>query len=448
MADVVLRSTGLRKLYGTAGVVEASLEIRTAESVAVLGRSGSGKSTLMAMLAGLCRPQAGTVELVLEHPLDLWSLTTAERCRLRRGPIGFISQFTSLLPTLTTLENILLPAQLSGQPRDARLLAAAARWLDAVQLGHRHNVLAGQLSGGEQRRAIAARALMSGPALLLADEPTSHLDGDSEAELFALLLQLCRTSGATLVMVTHSQLLAERCDRWLALENGVLREPRAPGVGAGPRPMPGSPAAANDPVTDPGRRRLLFSAGLTALGLWGGVALWSARLQRRRQAASRRNDQLQRLTFSGLSAELTTLERSGDGGYRGTIAVENLDHLQALYLLPLDVQMYIQQGARWTPYAAAWSDQSRSVRQLEQPGVLQFDLLDLPTSYTELLPGYMHVRVDVTYAIADRPDPDAPPVERRDSFFVHLLPPAPDPEKIARNAFPGEVPLFIPMPPH
>jgi len=446
MADWILRARGLRKLYGPVGIVEASVDICPGECVAVLGRSGSGKSTLMAMLAGLCRPERGTVELSGERLLDLWSLSTADRCRLRCGSIGFISQFTSLLPALTTLENVLLPAQLSGQPSDPTLRAAAEHWLDAVHLGHRQQALAGQLSGGEQRRAIVARALLTNPSVLLADEPTSNLDGESETELFALLQQLCRTAGTALLMVTHSDALAACSDRTLTLEAGVLRDAAA--SGDAPPPAPASPTDAVDPVADPLRRRLLLGGAVAGLGWWAGAAAWGQWLQGRQRLADQRRDQLQRLAFSGLSAELATVERLGDGGYRGTIAVDNLDRLQTLYLLPLDVQMYVQQGSRWNPYAAAWSDNSRTVLRVEQPESLQFDLLDLPSRYTEIVPGYMHVRFDVTYAIAEHADPDALPVERRDSFFVYLLPPHPDPEKIARNDFPGEVPLFIPMPPH
>ncbi|MFM2123477.1 MAG: hypothetical protein RLZZ589_1914 [Cyanobacteriota bacterium] len=450
MAEWILRADGLRKLYGSAGVVEASVGICPGEAVAVLGRSGSGKSTLMAMLAGLCRPQRGSVQLLLPQPRDLWSLSTAERCRLRRGPIGFISQFTSLLPSLSTLENVLLPALLAGRSRDGALLAEAERWLAAVQLDHRQQVPAAQLSGGEQRRAIVARALLTNPAVLLADEPTSNLDGESETELFALLQDLCRRAGTALLMVTHSDALAQHCDRMLRLEAGVLRE-----AGSGlasapltPLPPPGDADGDAEAVPDPSRRRLLAGGAAAGLALVAGAGAWGQWWRGQRGRALQHRDQLQRLAFSGLSAELTALERLGQSGYRGTIAVDNLDRLQALYLLPLDVQLYVQQGSRWNPYAAAWSEDSRSVLAVEQPASLHVDLLDLPDRFTELVPGYMHVRLDVTYAISDRPDPDAVPVERRDSFFVYLLPLNPDPERIAQNAFPGEVPLFIPMPPH
>lgn len=450
MAEWILRADGLRKLYGSAGVVEASVGICPGEAVAVLGRSGSGKSTLMAMLAGLCRPQRGSVQLLVPQPRDLWSLSTAERCRLRRGPIGFISQFTSLLPSLSTLENVLLPALLAGRSRDGALLAEAERWLAAVQLDHRQQVTAAQLSGGEQRRAIVARALLTNPAVLLADEPTSNLDGESETELFALLQDLCRRAGTALLMVTHSDALAQHCDRMLRLEAGVLREAGPSVVSAPLTPLPPSGDADGDAdaVPDPSRRRLLAGGAAAGLALVAGAGAWGQWWRGQRGRALQHRDQLQRLAFSGLSAELTALERLGQSGYRGTIAVDNLDRLQALYLLPLDVQLYVQQGSRWNPYAAAWSEDSRSVLAVERPASLHVDLLDLPDRFTELVPGYMHVRLDVTYAISDRPDPDAVPVERRDSFFVYLLPLNPDPERIAQNAFPGEVPLFIPMPPH
>jgi ABC-type lipoprotein export system ATPase subunit len=450
MAEWILRADGLRKLYGSAGVVEASVGICPGEAVAVLGRSGSGKSTLMAMLAGLCRPQRGSVQLLVPQPRDLWSLSTAERCRLRRGPIGFISQFTSLLPSLSTLENVLLPALLAGRSRDGALLAEAERWLAAVQLDHRQQVTAAQLSGGEQRRAIVARALLTNPAVLLADEPTSNLDGESETELFALLQDLCRRAGTALLMVTHSDALAQHCDRMLRLEAGVLREAGPSVVSAPLTPLPPSGDADGDAdaVPDPSRRRLLAGGAAAGLALVAGAGAWGQWWRGQQRRALQHRDQLQRLAFSGLSAELTALERLGQSGYRGTIAVDNLDRLQALYLLPLDVQLYVQQGSRWNPYAAAWSEDSRSVLAVERPASLHVDLLDLPDRFTELVPGYMHVRLDVTYAISDRPDPDAVPVERRDSFFVYLLPLNPDPERIAQNAFPGEVPLFIPMPPH
>jgi putative ABC transport system ATP-binding protein/macrolide transport system ATP-binding/permease protein/lipoprotein-releasing system ATP-binding protein len=450
MAEWILRADGLRKLYGSAGVVEASVGICPGEAVAVLGRSGSGKSTLMAMLAGLCRPQRGSVQLLLPQPRDLWSLSTAERCRLRRGPIGFISQFTSLLPSLSTLENVLLPALLAGRSRDGALLAEAERWLAAVQLDHRQQVPAALLSGGEQRRAIVARALLTNPAVLLADEPTSNLDGESETELFALLQDLCRRAGTALLMVTHSDALAQHCDRMLWLEAGVLREAGSSVVSAPlmPLPPPGDADGDAEAVPDPSRRRLLAGGAAAGLALVAGAGGWGQWWRGQQRRALQHRDQLQRLAFSGLSAELTALERLGPSGYRGTIAVDNLDRMQALYLLPLDVQLYVQQGSRWNPYAAAWSEDSRSVLAVEQPAGLHVDLLDLPDRFTELVPGYMHVRLDVTYAISDRPDPDAVPVERRDSFFVYLLPLNPDPERIAQNAFPGEVPLFIPMPPH
>ncbi|QNI73204.1 ABC transporter/ ATPase component [Synechococcus sp. NOUM97013] len=447
MGECVLEASGLRRRYDTVGVLDASINVAACESVAVLGRSGSGKSTLVAMLAGLCRPQSGTVTLHIDQPCDLWSLTTAERCRLRRGPIGFVSQFTSLLPAFTTLENLMLPAQLAGKDGQLDLQAMALDGLKAVGLEHRRDTLASQLSGGEQRRAIVARGLMARPRLLLADEPTSNLDEASEEDVFRCIQQLCTSAGTALVMVTHNQELAKRCDRMLILDQGVLREPGSACVPA-PARATKHPDGVHKDVADPQRRRLLLGGFTVAMALTGATGLATRALEQRKEVAHQAGNQIQRLAFSGLSAELTSVERMGSNGYRGTIAVENLDALQSLYLLPLDVQIYVQQGNRWNPFAATWSDASRGVVQLRQPEVLQFELRELPAQFTELVPGYLHVRVDVTYAIADGPDPEQNPVERRDSFFVYLLPLRPDAEKLAQNNFPGDPPLFIPMPPH
>ncbi|MCP9835338.1 MULTISPECIES: ABC transporter ATP-binding protein [unclassified Cyanobium] len=445
MTEPLLRAEGLQRWFGNAGVRQASLQLAAGERVAILGRSGSGKSTLLAMLAGLSRPDAGRIELRIgvggAGPIDLWSLPAAERCRLRRGPVGFVSQFTSLLPTLSTLENLLLPGELEGRRSATELLADAEHWLEAVGLSHLRDRRPGQLSGGEIRRAILARALVNRPNLLLADEPTSNLDGCSETEIVALLESLCASSGAALLMVTHSEALARRCDRWLELEAGTLRDPAA----AAEPPLPsglGGTAEAH-----PTRRRLLAGALAGGMSLVGGTVFWQWRQQQQRTARIRR-DRLQRLAFSGLSSELVAVERTGPERYLGTLAVENLEVSQSLYLLPLDVQLYIQQGSRWNPFPAHWSDSQRQVLAVEGLRPLHFEFSDPPSSHTELVPGYMHVRIDVTYAVADRPDPELMPVERRDSFFVHLLPPLPDAEKVARNGFPGEPPLYIPMPPH
>ena len=173
------------------------------------------------------------------------------------------------------------------------------------------------------------------------------------------------------------------------------------------------------------------------MALTGAAGLATRAIQQRKELARQAGNQIQRLAFSGLSAELTSVERMGFTGYRGTIAVENLDVLQSLYLLPLDVQIYVQQGNRWNPFCGQLVRRQSRVVQLRQPERLQFELRELPSQFTELVPGYLHVRVDVTYAIADGPDPEQNPVERRDSFFVYLLPISPDGEKIAQNNFPG-----------
>ena len=452
MTEWVLQASGLQRFYGPSsapvGVIDATTQICAAESVAVVGRSGSGKSTLIGMLAGLCEPQAGQVLMMLDRPTDLWAdLNTGDRCRLRRGPIGLISQFTSLLPSLTTLENVLLPARLAGQSNDAALITTARYWLNAVSLSHRQDAFACHLSGGEQRRAIVARALMMTPSLLFADEPTSNLDAESQAEVSSLLLQLCKSSGTALVIVTHSDSLADCCDRRLTLQQGILREAQESVERSSNLPLP-TGISQVPPVANPQRRRLLIATGLALGSLVIGVVQKSRQHQQNRSERQLHDERMQGLAFSGLSAELTHIERDNATTYCVTIVVENLQQDQSLFLLPLDVQVYVQQESRWQPFNATWNDRNRGVMELQHPEQLQLQLLELPASFTELVPGYMHMRIDVTYAIADQPDPRIPPVERRDSFFVYLQPPNPDVEKIALNNFPEKAPLFIPMPPH
>ena len=205
--------------------------------------------------------------------------------------------------------------------------------LKAVGLEHRRDTLASQLSGGEQRRAIVARGLMARPRLLLADEPTSNLDEASEEDVFRCLQQLCTSAGTALVIVTHNQALAKRCDRMLILDQGVLREPGSACVLA-PARAPKHPDRVHGDVADPQRRRLLLGGFTVAMALTGAAGLATRAIQQRKEVARQAGNQIQRLAFSGLSAELTSVERMGSTGYRGTIAVENLDALQSLYLLP------------------------------------------------------------------------------------------------------------------
>lgn len=193
-----------------------TLEIKSGESVAIIGASGSGKSTLLGLLAGLDEASAGTVNI---DGTDLGSLDEDGRARFRGQYIGFVFQSFQLLPALTALENVMLPIELQGQTDVA---GQAEHYLQRVELGDRMGHYPLQLSGGEQQRVALARAFASRPAILFADEPTGNLDTRTGEHIIDLLFELNREEGTTLVLVTHDQALADRCERRLRLDGGSL----------------------------------------------------------------------------------------------------------------------------------------------------------------------------------------------------------------------------------
>lgn len=192
------------------------LQVNAGEAVAILGPSGSGKSTLLGLLAGLDRPSSGDVVLLGKR---LAAMDEDARAALRAGRVGFVFQSFQLLPGMTALENVALPLQIGGRPA-AR--SQAERLLTEVGLGGRLHHLPRQLSGGEQQRVALARAFAGDPEVLFADEPTGNLDSDSGARVEELLFGLRDRVGSTLLLVTHDQGLAQRCDRILRLDSGRM----------------------------------------------------------------------------------------------------------------------------------------------------------------------------------------------------------------------------------
>lgn len=192
------------------------LKIKAGETVAIIGASGSGKSTLLGLLAGLDIASSGQVLL---DNVELGALSEDERALLRAKLVGFVFQSFQLLPSLTALENVLLPLELAGR-QDAS--QRAMTHLAEVGLGKRISHYPRQLSGGEQQRVAIARAFASEPSILFADEPTGNLDETTGEQICQLLFALNEQRGTTLVMVTHEQRLADRCQRTLVLQEGVL----------------------------------------------------------------------------------------------------------------------------------------------------------------------------------------------------------------------------------
>lgn len=235
----MIEARGLTRTFRSGGrplevLRGVELEISTGEFVAVAGPSGSGKTTLLGLLAGLDRPTAGRV---IVDGQDLDALTEDERARFRVNRIGFVFQTFHLLPTLTALENVLVPLELAGgeaagsrySARQARARASAL--LDRVGLGDRTDHYPVQLSGGERQRVSLARAFANRPRILFADEPTGNLDRETGAKVATLLEQLNRDTGTTLVLVTHDGELASRADRILRLEEGRLVDKQRMAVG-------------------------------------------------------------------------------------------------------------------------------------------------------------------------------------------------------------------------
>ena len=195
---------------------DVSLDIARGESVAIVGASGSGKSTLLGLLAGLDLPSQGRIRLA-EEWLD--ELDEDGRARLRGEKVGFVFQSFQLLPSLTALENVMLPLELAGL---ADAAAPAAALLERVGLGARLGHYPKQLSGGEQQRVAIARAFAIEPAVLFADEPTGNLDAATGGRIIELLFKLNKEQDTTLVLVTHDDQLAARCDRAIRLDSGKV----------------------------------------------------------------------------------------------------------------------------------------------------------------------------------------------------------------------------------
>ena len=195
-----------------------SFEVKSGESVAIIGASGSGKSTLLGLLAGLDQVTEGEIFLDGEA---LHSMNEEERAILRGNKVGFIFQSFMLVQSLTALENVMLPAEIAGldNPR-----ALALDILEQVGLKHRAHHFPNQLSGGEQQRVAIARAFITSPKILFADEPTGNLDAKNSEKIEALLFEMNREKGTTLVLVTHDNELAEHCDRQLTMNAGELIE--------------------------------------------------------------------------------------------------------------------------------------------------------------------------------------------------------------------------------
>jgi putative ABC transport system ATP-binding protein len=217
----MLRVERLTKTYSSAGnaltvLRDVTFDLSAGASVAIVGPSGSGKTTLLGLCAGLDRPTSGKVHVAGQA---IGEMSEDERALVRNAHVGFVFQNFQLIPTLTALENVLVPVELAG---DATREDEAKSLLARVGLGERAHHYPVQLSGGEQQRVALARAFMNRPKILFCDEPTGNLDGETAAAMVELIFALNREQGTTLILVTHDLDLAKRCQRIIRLKSGAV----------------------------------------------------------------------------------------------------------------------------------------------------------------------------------------------------------------------------------
>jgi putative ABC transport system ATP-binding protein/macrolide transport system ATP-binding/permease protein/lipoprotein-releasing system ATP-binding protein len=471
----MLQAHNLFKTYAgnpqpVTAVAGVSLDVSAGEFLAICGRSGSGKSTLLALLAGLTTPSSGTVCIA---GTDLFALSQDERTRIRSCRIGVVFQFAGLLPTLRALDNVAFPALVApaSPPREGSgpdrtdPYRRAAELLVQVGLADRMEAYPHELSGGEQRRVALARALINHPPLLLCDEPTTDLDARSAAEVLALLLQLHRRHGTALVVVTHDEVLARHADRILHLERGRIESVASPSPVPGPPTLPvqivSSPNAAPAPAIPhtsterlgAGFGKLLTRFVLTLALLTCAVAAadWGTGLYQRHQQDQRLQARrlLEEAALQRLRADVDRLSLGAEGSYSLSLFLQNLDPDAPLFLTAPAVRAFVQVDRDWVEVPARSSEaETDGVLSLSGKQVLQFTFKPEVLRYTELLPGYMHVRISNAMLISRDRQGVGGLFERTDDYYVYLKPHNADDAVICRKNQWISAPLWVPMPPH
>jgi ABC-type lipoprotein export system ATPase subunit len=467
--DVILSAQSLTKRYGSAPGYEAvrgaSLELQAGEFVSIVGRSGSGKSTLMAMLGALTRPTEGRVLL---DGIDMWTLAETELARFRCRQIGFVFQFPSLLSNLSTIDNVAVPALL-GRTMDAQAACARAHHLlAAVGLAERADVYPASLSGGEQRRAVIARALINSPQLVLADEPTSDLDEDTETDIIDLLEQLQRTESFGLALVTHNLDLAKRAQRTYEMRQGALVatdpadivvEPEYRPRNFGPaqigiRPAPTALAAARTIRLGSNLLRGMQTFLLAGTTMFAAILLLDFAIGKYQESQLReraaRIATLQHVALNSVRGDVQSIADLGEGRYELTTYLQNVGGGPPIYVMSPDLRAYVQVATAWQEVSVKPTDQSASgVVKIEGKQTYRYVFDAQVRPFAQLLPNYMHVRFASTMLVSPSRIPKDDVFERKDNYYVYLKPfDVADEVVLKRMRFSGKPPVWIPMPPH
>jgi ABC-type lipoprotein export system ATPase subunit len=447
-------------------VSDLDFTLERGQFIAIVGRSGSGKSTLLGMLGGISRPTSGRVVL---DGADQWSLDDDAHADFRNSKIGYVFQFASLLPTLRVIDNVALPALIGGAVEDRKAYAQAAELLARVGLADRADYYPSQLSGGEQRRAAIARALINSPDVLLADEPTADLDEETEAEILNLLIDIHRVLRLTLIVVTHNPDIADRADRVLTMRGGrAVASELTERVRRTQYKQEATEEAAE-------RVREIFervptSTDQVRLGegierLIGRFILWAVPMvalvwainyavadyqQKQIEATVEHRLALEDLAMKDLRAEVKDVTFGPDNSYNVSIYLRNTTPDQVFYMMSPTVRGFVQVGSSWQEVPLKIADTSaKKILKIEGTQILTYVMRPDVHNFAELLPYYMHVRIsnDMLISPSDQPKDDL--IERNDSYYVYLKPHDADDVAILKKLkFPGTPPVWIPMPPH
>jgi ABC-type lipoprotein export system ATPase subunit len=466
---VKLSAHSLTKRYSSAASYEAvrgaSLDIWAGAFVSIVGRSGSGKSTLLAMLGALTKPTSGTLLL---DGADIWSLSEEKRSTFRSHEVGFIFQFPSLLSNLTARDNVAVPAFLGRNGDTKAVYARADDLLARVGLGDRADAYPGSLSGGEQRRLVIARALINSPSLLLADEPTSDLDEDTEADTIDLLERLQAREAFSFVLVTHNLDLAKHAERSYEMRQGLLVpsdlpwavlgvEPRVRHFGlatvnARPEPTqltPRKPVRLGANLWDNVQAFLVGGAAILACILLVDFAIAKYQEMQIRDRGAR-IAQMADIALSRLQADVQSVSDLGDGRYELAINLSSAGSETPIYVMSPEMHAYVQIGKVWQemPLEPAESNSS-GVLKIDGKQIYRYLFDARIKDFTQLLPNYMHVRFSETMLVSPSSVPKGDVFERKDNFYVYLKPyDVADEVVLKRLKFSGKPPVWIPMPPH